>query len=472
VSATPPAPRRWRGALVTAAAALVLTSFLVLVARLHFTSERLESSTAPDRALALIVERTMDLDDALARASALERQLYFLTLTDGGGSLAQAIEWYEELSNATAGDVLVDFRLAILRGEAGRLGEVQDAVADWETRGDLGLAEVVAAAYLAAPVEPRWPARQAVERLVDGGWFHDRLALRLAPRTGDTEWLAETREAARARIEPLLRLIRGFAAGEAALLVLGVVAAVLLARARRRRVAAAPLPPPWRGREGLLVLVRGGAGGVLVTVALLALAGVTDRAAAAVDAMSLPLMYVPLLVLARRRLLAPAGLGFGRGFGLGPDRYGWLPLARTAGVLVAAGIAIDMALGLLSEAVGVPSHWTEWFDEDLAWGSWDVVTASLLGTVVSAPVLEEIVFRGLLYGTLRRRLAWPVAALLSAAVFAGAHGYGAAGFGSVFASGVMWAVAYEKTGSLLPGMAAHAANNVSAACAVLGLLRV
>jgi uncharacterized protein len=98
--------------------------------------------------------------------------------------------------------------------------------------------------------------------------------------------------------------------------------------------------------------------------------------------------------------------------------------------------------------------------------------ASLLGTIVFAPVLEEIVFRGLLYGTLRRRLGWPAAAVLTAAVFAAAHGYGVAGFGSVFASGLMWSVAYEKTGSLLPGMAAHAANNVSAACAVLALLRL
>jgi membrane protease YdiL (CAAX protease family) len=87
-------------------------------------------------------------------------------------------------------------------------------------------------------------------------------------------------------------------------------------------------------------------------------------------------------------------------------------------------------------------------------------------------VLEELVFRGLLYGTLRRWMGWPAAAILSAAVFAGAHGYGVAGFGSVFASGVLWAVAYEKTRSLLPGMVAHAANNVSAACAVLALLRL
>ena len=62
--------------------------------------------------------------------------------------------------------------------------------------------------------------------------------------------------------------------------------------------------------------------------------------------------------------------------------------------------------------------------------------------------------------------------LLGAAVFAAAHGYGVAGFGSVFASGLLWSIAYERTGSLLPGMAAHAANNVSAACAVLALLRL
>ena len=445
---------------------------MVLVVRLHVTSARVESVSEPDRALALIVERTMDLDDALADASALERRLYALTLTDGGGSLAQAIDWYEELAEALAGDVFVDVRLAILRGEAGRLREVQDAVDDWNARGEARAADTVAAAYLAAPIEPGWPARQAVDRLVDAGWFHDRLALRLAPRIGDDVWLAQTRQDAHDRTAPLLRLIRGFAASEVMLLILGVAAAVSLAAVRRRAVAAAPLPPPWRGGDGLVVIVRGGAGGVLITVALLALAGWTHRGAAILEGLSLPLVYVPVLLLAGRRLLAPAGLGFAGGFGLRPGEGGWMPLARAAAILAAAGIVVDIALGLLSEAAGVPSHWTEWFDEDLAWGSGGVVVGSLLGTVVFAPLLEEIVFRGLLYGTLRRWMGWPAAALLTAAVFAAAHGYGVAGFGSVFASGIMWAVAYERTRSLLPGMIAHAANNVSAACAVLALLRV
>jgi membrane protease YdiL (CAAX protease family) len=100
-----------------------------------------------------------------------------------------------------------------------------------------------------------------------------------------------------------------------------------------------------------------------------------------------------------------------------------------------------------------------------------VAGASLLGTVFFAPVFEEIIFRGLLYATLRRRLACPVAAILSAAIFAIAHGYGAAGFGSVFVSGLLWAIAYERTGSLLPNTAAHVLNNVAAAVGVLLLLR-
>jgi uncharacterized protein len=449
----------------------VLVAFVILVARLHLTSARVESVGEPDRALALIVERTMDLDDALAAASPLERRLYALTLTDGGGSLAQAIEWYEELAESSPGDLFVDVRLAILRGEAGRLADVQETVGDWQARGETRAATVIGAAYLAAPLGPRWPARQAVDRLVDAGWFYDRLTVRLAPRIGDGVWLAETREAARGRTEPLLRLVRAFAASEVLLLALGVGAALSLLIARRRAVAAAPLPPPWPGADGFVVMIRGGAGGVLVTVALLALAGWTHRGAALLEGLSLPLVYVPVLLLAGRRLLAPAGLGFAGGFGLRPRVGGWLPLVRMAAILAGVGIAIDITLGLISEAARVPSHWTEWFDEDLAWGSHGVLVASLLGTVVFAPVLEEIVFRGLLYGTLRRWVGWPAAAVLSAAVFAAAHGYGVAGFGSVFASGVLWAIAYEKTRSLLPGMAAHAANNVSAACAVLALLR-
>jgi uncharacterized protein len=52
------------------------------------------------------------------------------------------------------------------------------------------------------------------------------------------------------------------------------------------------------------------------------------------------------------------------------------------------------------------------------------------------------------------------AALLSGATFAVVHGYGTIGFAAVFWSGIIWAVAYEKTRSLWPAILAHGINNL------------
>src|SRR4029450_5848490 len=76
-----------------------------------------------------------------------------------------------------------------------------------------------------------------------------------------------------------------------------------------------------------------------------------------------------------------------------------------------------------------------------------------------------------LFATLRRRFGVAGAALLSAAIFAIAHGYGVLGFGAVFWSGLLWAWAYERTGSLLPSMAAHAVDNLMATLSVILVLR-
>src|SRR5439155_1393804 len=52
-----------------------------------------------------------------------------------------------------------------------------------------------------------------------------------------------------------------------------------------------------------------------------------------------------------------------------------------------------------------------------------------------------------------------------------AHGYGALGFAAVFWSGLLWAWSFERTGSLLPSMAAHAADNLMASLSVILVLR-
>ncbi len=82
---------------------------------------------------------------------------------------------------------------------------------------------------------------------------------------------------------------------------------------------------------------------------------------------------------------------------------------------------------------------------------------------VAAPIAEEIFFRGMLFGGLRRRLSTFPAAALSALVFGGLHA--ATGISAVpplIAFGFVLALLYERTGSLVPCIAAHALNNALA----------
>ncbi len=139
--------------------------------------------------------------------------------------------------------------------------------------------------------------------------------------------------------------------------------------------------------------------------------------------------------------------------------------------LLAAGMIGEWGMAVAAEAADLSSHWTEWFIEELTWGPPSVLAVSLVEIVVFAPIFEEIVFRGLLFATLRRKFGWIASAGLSGAIFAVMHGYGALGMLSVFWNGLLWAWAYEKTGSLLPGITAHALNNLAVCAALLVVFR-
>ena len=80
--------------------------------------------------------------------------------------------------------------------------------------------------------------------------------------------------------------------------------------------------------------------------------------------------------------------------------------------------------------------------------TWELLPP-LVSYTILAPVFEEVVFRGVLYSTLRRRWNAPVAMVVSAFIFALAHGYGTFGLVTIFWSGWLWAWAYEKTATSL-----------------------
>ena len=275
------------------------------------------------------------------------------------------------------------------------------------------------------------------EAVLSPGWFRDRLRLRLAEQRGEVAGAAAARADEAARGARLLARMRALMALTVAALAGGAAGAIALVRRRRPGVASAPRPPSWTGRDGVVVLIRGGAAAAVLALALIPAGPWLGSDSAVLEVIGVPIINVPLLWLARRRLLAPAGQGFRTAFGLTPDPGRGAALAWTAAVLIGGGIVIDLVVGGLGDVLGASSHWTEWFDPDLAWGRSAMVVATLISSVILAPIFEEIAFRGLLYGTLRRRLSWPLAAALSAAIFALAHGYGAAGFVSVLLSGAI-----------------------------------
>ena len=85
--------------------------------------------------------------------------------------------------------------------------------------------------------------------------------------------------------------------------------------------------------------------------------------------------------------------------------------------------------------------------------------------VVAAPLCEELLFRGGIFGWLRGHLPVAAAAPVSAALFAGAHRFLPL-FVLLFVFGLTAALYYRRTGSTLNTMVMHACQNGAAVIAV------
>jgi membrane protease YdiL (CAAX protease family) len=79
--------------------------------------------------------------------------------------------------------------------------------------------------------------------------------------------------------------------------------------------------------------------------------------------------------------------------------------------------------------------------------------------VLAAPLCEEFIFRGLIFGGLRRSMDTRYAVVMSAAIFAIMHP--ALSMAPVFVLGVLTAVAYQRTRVLLAPMLVHAVYNAA-----------
>ena len=78
--------------------------------------------------------------------------------------------------------------------------------------------------------------------------------------------------------------------------------------------------------------------------------------------------------------------------------------------------------------------------------------------VVAAPVLEELIFRGYLYGVARRYAGVTVGIVFNATIFAAIHAH-LPSFGGLFVLAVCLTLAYEWSGSIFVPMTMHALFN-------------
>ena len=225
--------------------------------------------------------------------------------------------------------------------------------------------------------------------------------------------------------------------------------------------------PPWRVRDmlygvGLLILSLGAVVGLAVLLGF-----PTDDeggqagAAAAVSTIAFELLFgAAVLLLAYRRGLGLAGLGFVRPSRWGPAVVAWL---GAYGILIAYGALLLALQALGIDVAGFAEGNTLPIDADSGMA---VLALFGVAVVVVAPFAEELLFRALLFRGMRGY--WPLAPslALSGLAFGVFHVNPSvilpfAGIGALFA----WA--NEQTGSLWTSITAHAAvNGISFALSV------
>jgi hypothetical protein len=465
---------RW-SVVVSGLCAGILIAALGAVLWFSVTLPKLQRFEDPDRALDLMVSRMLEAQDSLRRAPEWQQWMAHWTMGSEDESWREAIQWYRELVETTD-DPLSKLRLAILLGESGHEPTALAEAQGWQSRGTSAslFGQLIEAAYGTQPLDraEEVALQAALAETLPSGWFYDHLAARLARRAGNQDLLATIEEQAVLKENRVQQWIHPLIVFELICLAIGSVMLLGVARLRRQRIDILRLhspgiPPPWSGATAAAVILRGGAAGVVMTAGILA----TPSFQGSLRVLAIPLAYVPLLVLTYVQLLKPASLTFQNGFGLGIKRQDLGRLACTILAVVAGGLWGEWGMGRAAEVLNVDNHWTEWFDQDLVWGTPSVMAVSLLEYVIFAPIFEELAFRGLLFAMLRRRFSFLAAALISTSLFALAHGYSLLGFLSVFWSGFLWAWIYERTGSLIPGMVAHATNNLLVCLTVMALLR-
>ncbi len=274
---------------------------------------------------------------------------------------------------------------------------------------------------------------------------------------GEEERAAETLEEAAGQARKLLRGLQIVVVANGLVILFGIVLLVwAIARGVRRRATPeepAPFPTKAVGMreatEALILWVFFGA--VFVSLA--------TRMVPAGEEPPVLLVLAPALAA---EVVAIGWVWIATGF---RARFGWALSGSWRRIPIgvgAAGVAVLPVLGMYT----LVQTWLGQSAADdpivpLLVAPDRLFTKALLvvGVGLVGPMLEETLFRGIVFGALRRQWSFWPAAGASSALFAVAH-LNPAGIPAYFALGVVFAYLVERTRSLVTPWAAHAAFNL------------
>ncbi len=449
--------------MVTVSCLLLCLSGLGLVLWEVLNAEPNPESTMVSRDLERVASRLLGLESRMKELSAMEQALY--RVWGQSDDIQDEIRrWYAEAVDEYS-PALDRLYLGVLQAERGLPVDLMQRTvkgAD-EEESMVFFREFLDRTYFqlgnSFQQDQTMQARLAEE--VPANWFYFHLAAKLAAQGHDVEFEESLRQQFVRLTDPQLWNGRILLVVECSLVGIGLFVLLLMGvrywRNRRTRSHQGddPIQPPWSFGEGFAVMVRGGA----VTILLIGVIVLVPNGEIILETSGSLLLYVPTVILAALLLGRSQGtsllsvLGCKRPL---PARRNFLPVVVS---VVALGLLGDLLIVLGGEAFEWSVNWRDWFLPQLVWGSQLELLKTGFEVVLLAPVFEEIIFRGLLYSTLRAKFTIPFSIFGSALIFALAHGYGLVAFLTVFWSGLLWAWAYEQTGSILPGICAHAINN-------------
>ena len=448
-----------------------LTAFCLMVCLCAFvwfqwnasSFEANQESVTVSRDLERIANRLLSFESRLSDLPAFEQAMFHLWGEDGE-TQQQLRLWYAELAQERL-NPLDALYVGILNGEAGLRSDLMELMGEWasEIPPYPTFRRLLQVGYLEVdPVGGDYDILQGqLAEEVPANWFYFQLAKRLAGRFSDEALLESLDRQFQQLTDPQLWKWRGLVILELSIGGIGLICLVSVwgMRFKNRRfhraVSFNQRPTPWSFNEGLAVLSRGGA----LSIFLIVILAVVPYGVTILEGYGSLLLYLPTVLLALVWLCRSKNTTLFEVLGcknLFQRFRSSLPILIS---VIALGLIGDWLIMIGGVAFEISVHWTEWFIPQLVWGSPAEIVKIAIEVVVVAPIFEELIFRGIVFSTLRAKFGFSASVIGSAMVFALAHGYGPVAFVTVFWSGVLWAWLYERTGSVIPGMCAHAINN-------------